>query len=81
MSEKAPDAVPDATPDPIDPVPRIALRPAQAAKAMGVSKRLLGTLERAGKVPSVRFGRAVVFPVAALRRFLDEQAQQKGPSR
>ena len=64
---------------------RVALRPAEAAKAMGISRRLVAQLlaERGpGAMPRCRIGRAVVIPTDELRRWLSERTepQQKGPT-
>ena len=60
------------------PLPRLALRPREAAQALGISKRLLWTLTNQGAVPHLRLGRTVVYPVDALRKWLADQAQKKG---
>jgi len=70
------DAVGDA-----NPTPRLALRPKEAAKALGIGQRLLWSLTNRGEIPHLRLGRAVVYPTDALRRWLSEQAQQKGGRR
>lgn len=59
---------------------RLALRPKEAAKAFGISERKLWAMTKAGEVPHVRIGRAVVYPVHELKRWLSEQAS-KGASR
>ena len=60
-------------------LPRLALRPREAAKALGIGERLLSDLTRRGEIPHLRLGsKCIVYPVAALRVWLDEQAQQKG---
>ena len=44
--------------------PRIALRPQEAANALGVSLRTIMAMEKAGEIPSVRIGkRNLRFPV------------------
>lgn len=55
--------------------PRLALRPREAAAALGISERLLWGLTARGEVPCVRLGRAVVYPVAQLRDWLAAQAE------
>jgi excisionase family DNA binding protein len=57
---------------------RLALRPAEAARALGISERTLRTL--LPELPHVRAGGVVLLPVEALRRWLDEQARRQ-PSR
>ena len=52
----------------------LALRPVQAAKVLGISERLLWTWTNQGKIPHLRIGRAVVYPVELLRAWLNEQA-------
>jgi excisionase family DNA binding protein len=55
---------------------RLALRPAEAALALGVSERTLrGMLSR---LPCIREGGAVLIPVDSLREWLKEQAQTQG---
>jgi excisionase family DNA binding protein len=53
------------------PVPRLALRVSEAAAALGISRRLLQSLVQEGRVPHVRLGRRVVFPVTVLQAWLD----------
>jgi excisionase family DNA binding protein len=57
---------------------RLALRPAEAAKALGISPRTLWSLTRDGHIPCVRLGggkrHIVLYPVAALQTWLDSQA-------
>jgi len=55
--------------------PCLALRPRQAAKALGVSERTLWTWTQQGSVPFVRLGKTVLYPTDSLRRWLDEQAK------
>ena len=57
---------------PVDPVPRHAFRPAEAARSMGISKRALDTLilDKTSGIPIVRIGRSVLHPVRELREWL-----------
>jgi len=55
---------------PAGDVPQLALRPREAAKALGISERTLWTLTRAGEIPHVRLGRAVLYSIDALRAWL-----------
>ena len=55
--------------------PRLALRPREAAKSLGVSERTLWTWTRQGTIPHVRRGKAILYPTATLTRWLDEQAK------
>ncbi len=52
---------------------RLALRPREAAKALGLSERAFRAL--LPRLPHVRAGGAVLVPVEALRRWLEEQAK------
>jgi len=56
-------------------VPALALKPAQAAAAIGVSPRKLWSLTAGGEVPHVRLGKSVVYPVDQLRAWLADQAE------
>ena len=58
--------------------PRLALRPKQAAKAIGICERLLWSETNAGRIPHLRIGRSVVYPVRELQEWLGEQSQKKG---
>lgn len=57
------------------PVPRLALRPKEAAAALGISERTLWARTAAGEIPHVRVGQCVTYPVAELQRWLSEQAK------
>jgi excisionase family DNA binding protein len=67
-----------------DPVPAgpLALRPREAAKALGISPRLLWQLTADGHIPCVRVGtgrrKTVLYPVDELRAWLARQAAAKG---
>jgi excisionase family DNA binding protein len=56
----------------------LALRPREAAKALGISPRLLWQLTKDGHIPCVRVGsgkrRTVLYPVASLEGWLTRQA-------
>ena len=56
----------------------LALRPREAAKALGISPRLLWQLTRDGIVPCVRVGKGrrktVLYPVADLQAWLAREA-------
>ena len=60
-----------------DPSP-LALRPREAAKALGISPRLLWQLTKEGHVPCVRVGsgkrRTVLYPLADMQAWLTRQA-------
>ena len=56
----------------------LALRPREAAKALGISPRLLWQLTKDGQVPCVRIGngkrQAVLYPLADLQAWLSQKA-------
>ena len=53
----------------------LALRPREAAKALGISERMLWSLTAPrGTVPAVRIGTCVLYPVSGLQAWLDRQA-------
>ena len=54
--------------------PCLALRPKEAARAIGIGERKLWSLTNADQIPHIRIGRAVVYPVDALRQWLADQA-------
>jgi excisionase family DNA binding protein len=62
----------------------MALRPKDAAKALGVSTRHLWTLTAQGHIPCVRVGsgkrQLVLYPVDVLRNWLARQATQAASS-
>jgi len=50
------------------------LRRPDAARLLGISVSLLRKLERGGNAPkSVRLNRAIIYPVAELRQFMQER--------
>jgi len=49
------------------------MRPKVAAKAIGVSERTLWSLTKQGAIPHARIGTAVVYPTAAVLRFLEDK--------
>ena len=54
----------------------LALRPREAAKALGISERMLWSLTAPrGTIPAVRIGTCVLYPVTGLQTWLDRQAQ------
>jgi len=53
--------------------PSLALRPREAARALGVSERTLWSWTQAGTIPHLKRGRAVLYPVAALEQWLAEE--------
>ncbi len=57
------------------PIVPLAYRPAEAAAALGFSKRKLEDLTKQGKVPHARVGRCVLYPVRELEDWLTVQVQ------
>ena len=53
---------------------QLALRPREAAKALGISPRLLWSLTNQGVIPHIKLGRVTLYPVDLLRDYLVEQA-------
>ncbi len=54
--------------------PTLAVRATAAAEMLGISERLLATKTKQGDIPHVRVGRAVVYPVEALRNWLAQNS-------
>lgn len=55
----------------------LALRPREAAKALGIGQRLLWDLTAPrGPIPAVKVGTCVLYPVDGLRKWLAQQSQQ-----
>ena len=54
----------------------LALRPRDAAAALGLSVSTVERLTKAGKLPCVKLGRSVLYPAAMLEEFLRAQAEQ-----
>ena len=63
-----------------DAPPRLALRPREAARALGIGERKLWeiTADKTSGIPHVRFGRAIVYPVHELERWLEDRAKKGG---
>ena len=57
----------------------LALRPREAAQALGISPRLLWQLTHDGQIPCLRVGngkrKTVLYPVAVLEAWLKRQSQ------
>lgn len=53
---------------------RLALRPAEAARMLGLGERKLWSMTRQGLLPHLRCGRAILYPVEQLKTWLAEQA-------
>ena len=62
---------------PIEQPPRLALKPAEAARSLGIGSRLLWSLTNQGRIPHVRLGeKRIVYPVHLLSEWLAKQAQK-----
>lgn len=59
-------------------VPRLALRPKEAAEALGIGERKLWELTNRGEIPHFKVGRATVYPVELLRTWLRNQVDVEG---
>ena len=65
------------SPNSEEPSPRLALRPREAARALGISPRSLWSLTKDGEIPHARVGRTVLYPVDLLRDWLADQARKE----
>jgi len=62
-------------------IPILSLRPAQAARALGISARALWSLTAAGEIPHVRLSRKMlVYPVHELREWLSQKTKKAAGS-
>jgi excisionase family DNA binding protein len=59
------------------PTECLSMRPREAAKALGVSERTLWAWTHNGEIPHVRMGKAILYPVDALRRWLEARANKQ----
>ena len=66
--------MPDIPTSPQEPF-RLALTPAETAKALGVGERMLWSMTNRGKIPHLRLGRRVLYPVRELEQWLSERAK------
>ena len=55
--------------------PVLALRPREAAEALGISPRLLFTWTKDGVIPAVKVGRTVLYSTIELQAWLSRQAE------
>ncbi|MBX3375168.1 MAG: helix-turn-helix domain-containing protein [Phycisphaeraceae bacterium] len=63
--------------DTTSPIPSpLSLRPKDAAKALGIGRRKLWELTKAGDIPHVKVGTATLYPTEALRAWLIEHARK-----
>jgi hypothetical protein len=64
----------------VAPVPRIGLNPDDAAKAIGISKKMLYDLKNAGEIPYTEAGpQTFVFDPRDLEAWLVRNKKTKGP--
>lgn len=54
--------------------PCLSMRLPEAAKALGISERLLWEWTNKGVVPHIRLGKAILYPVDSLKDWLKKQA-------
>ena len=54
--------------------PCLAMRPREASKSLGISERTLWEWTDRGVVPHIRLGKAILYPVDALREWLQKGA-------
>jgi excisionase family DNA binding protein len=52
-----------------------------AGKALGLSRNHTYDAARAGEIPTVKFGRTIRVPLAALRKMLEDAGQKPGPNK
>ena len=60
-----------------EPIPRLALRSREAAAALGISEGTLATWRAERGLPHVRHAQLILYPVGALRQWLDREAQKE----
>lgn len=60
------------------PSEKLALRFREAAKAIGISERLLATLVAEKRVPHLRVNTVVLFPIRELQQWLTAEAAKEG---
>ena len=59
-----------------DAVPQLGLRLREAARAIGISKRSLWGMAKSGQILHFRIGRALLFPVAELEKWIADRTSQ-----
>ena len=58
----------------------LSLRSREAAKALSISERTLWSLTKGGKIPHMRLGRSILYPVEPLRAWLSKQSTEGKPA-
>jgi len=66
--------------DTTSPIPPLALRPRDAALALGISERLLQDWAKHHGLPCVRLGQVVLYPVDEVRQWLRARTLSGDPS-
>jgi len=56
----------------------LALRPRDAARALGISERTLWDWTRTERLPHVRIGNVVLYPVGCVKQWLSDRAAAAG---
>lgn len=56
---------------------KLLLKPTEAAEAIGLGRSKTYQLISSGIIPSVRIGKSVRVPIAALRNWIEQQLQEK----
>jgi len=64
----------------MESVARLALRPVEAAKALGVSPRALYSWVKKGRIPHTRVGKVILFSTDELRKWLTTQSRGDKPT-
>jgi excisionase family DNA binding protein len=54
---------------------QLAFRPKDAAHALGISPRMLWQLTRDGKIPHIRLGRCIRYPIKDLQAWMSQQQE------
>jgi excisionase family DNA binding protein len=54
---------------------RLLVSAREAAHMLGISQRMLYAMRKTGQLPCVRIGTRVLFSVAALRQWIEQQQQ------
>ena len=62
-------------PIPVEPVPRITLSVAEAAKALGISDRTITSMIGRGEIPVVNIGKRRLLPVEGLREWIRKKTE------
>ncbi len=62
----------------MDDCKKLALSPAEASEALGVGRHTVYALCQREDFPAVRVGGRIIIPVAALRRWLEQQTEGGG---